>query len=84
MEVERVVYNRVCRERPYSPELLYDAVNEAINVFEKRNRYRVAYNDSHPITLADLREINLYIKDIWGNLEIYVPVLKEKDNVIQQ
>ena len=84
MKVERVAYNRVCKEKPYSPELLHSAVNEAINVFQKRNRYGVAYNDSYPVTLSDLREINLYIKSIWGNSEIYAPILKEKENGIQE
>ena len=52
-----------------------EVFNEAIEIFKRkergRNNYKFCLNDSHPLTLADLKEINSYVDKIWADEEIY-------------
>ena len=79
--VERLIYNRVCRDNPFSPEMLPKAVDEALNVFQKYNYYGVTYDEDHSLTISDLRTIMKYTHSIWGNTEIYIDIEEKNRNV---
>lgn len=75
METHRIEYNHVCKDSPYDPRLFYLSVEEAIKVFLKKERgingYEFHYNEGHPLTIGNLREIAGYVDDVWSNREIY-------------
>ena len=81
MQVERIPYNRVCAGLTYYPGAMRFAFEEALNIFQNRDRKGLAYNDDHPITIGDMKEIVNYMDKIWSNEEIYINV-KEPTNGI--
>ena len=77
--VERLTYNRVCRDNPFLPEMFPRAMDEALNVFQKYNRNGDAYKKDHLLTISDLKTVLKYAHSIWGNMEIYVNKEEDKD-----
>ena len=71
MEVQRVPYKKVCSGLTYYPGVMYKAFNEALKIFQETDRNGLAYNDDHPITIGDMKEIIWYMDRIWANEEIY-------------
>lgn len=76
MNVERYPYRKVCKDSPYDPRMFFSALNEALNVFQNKNRKGVQFSGIHPLTIDDLREIFANFNGIWGNNEIYLPTEK--------
>ena len=77
-KVGRMDYRHICADQPYAPELFFPAVNEAINVFLKKERgagdHKYKYDELHPLYVFDLREIAGYVNLIWSNREIYYTI----------
>lgn len=71
MGVQRVQYDKVCAGLTYYPGVMSKALNEALRIFQEKDRNGLAYNDDHPITIGDMREIIEYMDKIWANEEIY-------------
>lgn len=76
MSVERVNYRHICKDNRNDPNMVAQVMEEAIGVFKKRKRgingYEFCYNDGHPLTLDNLKEISSYFAKIWNNEEIYL------------
>lgn len=79
MQVERIPYNKVCAGLTYYPGVMHKAFKEALSIFQNIDRNGLAYNDEHPITIGDMKEIVDYMDKIWSNEEIYINV-KEPTN----
>lgn len=76
MAVKRFDYRHVCRGNRFDPKMFTAVVEEAMRLFQARSRglngYKFNYNDKHPLTLENLKEINYYIGKIWDDSEIYI------------
>ena len=68
-------YRHICADHPYAPELFFPAVNEAINIFLRKERgsdaLKFHHKSDHLLSVADLSEITDYVDKIWSNKEIY-------------
>ena len=76
MGIKRLEYRHVCHGMRNDPSVLNYALEEAIEVFKKRERghgeFKFSYNEDHPLTIKDLKEIGDYVKKIWTDEEIYI------------
>ena len=90
MKINRVEYRRVCADVPgRHPTRFKRAFLEALNVFMNKKRGpngtdKWCYNENHPLTVRDLKEIIDYMDHIWENSEIYDVDMEDDLDVIHK